>query len=105
VGTTANISQFINGTAAGLTCFISPNTEFIGWPYGDGGINAAPTSTTSGGGESSSSTPATPSSSGNGNGGDSGSGAGSTAGLSLGGILAPALVLALSSVLGFEFIL
>jgi hypothetical protein len=99
VGTTANISQFINGTAAGLTCFISPNTEFIGWPYGDGGINASPTSTNSGGGESSSSTPATPNSSGTG--GDSGNGAGSTAGLSLGGIL----VLALSSVFGFVIIL
>jgi hypothetical protein len=104
VGTTANISQFINGTAAGLTCFISPNTEFVGWPYGDGGINASPT-TSAGGGDSSSSTPATPSSSGDGNGGNSGNGARSTAGLSLGGILAPALVLAWSSVLGFVIVL
>jgi hypothetical protein len=55
VGDIPNLNIFVNGTAAGLTCFIHPNTEFVGWPYGNGGINADPTSTTTGGGAESSS--------------------------------------------------
>ena len=74
----------------------------MGWPYGDGGINASPTTSGGGGGESTSSTPATPSSSGGG--GDSGNGAtGSAVGVPLLGTLGFAL--ALTSLLGFEIIL
>jgi hypothetical protein len=50
VGNTADISNFVNGTAAGLTCFIHPDTTFVGWPYGDGGLNAVPTTTDGGAG-------------------------------------------------------
>lgn len=67
----ANISNFINGTASGLTCFIHPDTSFVGWPYGGGGINAVSSGTPSsgGGGEggsASSSAVPSPSDSGNG---------------------------------------
>ena len=75
----------------------------MGWPYGDGGINASPSPTTSGGGGgSSTSTPATPSSSGDG--GDSGNGAsGGAVGVPLLGTLGFAL--ALTNFLGFAIIL
>lgn len=67
MGNTADISNFVNGTAAGLTCFIHPDTTFVGWPYGDGGLNAVPTTTEGGGGDAQTSSPApSPSDSGNG---------------------------------------
>lgn len=69
VGQIANISNFINGTAAGLTCFIHPDTDFAGWPYGGGGVNAKSSGTPSSGGEggsASSSAVPSPSESGNG---------------------------------------
>lgn len=69
IGSIPDIGTFVNGTAAGLTCFIHPATDFVGWPYGNGGFNAVPTTTSTGGGnsESSSLVPAPgPSESGNG---------------------------------------
>lgn len=64
VANTANITNFVNGTASGLTCFIHPDTNFVGWPYGGGGVNAAPSvipSSTIGGGGGSQSSLAAPS--------------------------------------------
>lgn len=78
VGRTANISNFVNGTASGLTCFIHPDTSFVGWPYGGGGVNAEPPTASTdstgspsedGGSAQSSSTMPSPSSSDSGNGG------------------------------------
>jgi hypothetical protein len=57
IGNTADIANFVNGTAAGLTCFIHPDTSFVGWPYGGGGFNAVPTTTGGGGAQSSSPAP------------------------------------------------
>jgi len=31
---------FVNGTANGLTCLLPPSSNFVGWPYGGGGINS-----------------------------------------------------------------
>ena len=75
-GTIPNIDTFVNGTSAGLTCFIHPGTDFVGWPYGNGGLNAVPTTTTTSNGVESSSPVSDPSSSpsSDGSGNDNGAG-------------------------------
>lgn len=94
-GNIHNITTFINGTAAGLTCFIHPDTNFVGWPYGGGGFNALPTTTTTTGGGAESSSPAPSSSAG---GSQNGNGAGGR------WAVTPALVL-LSALIGVIVIL
>jgi hypothetical protein len=71
-GSIPNITTFVNGTSAGLTCFIHPDTNFVGWPYGGGGFNALPTTTSTSNGVESSSPAPSASASGDGSASDNG---------------------------------
>jgi hypothetical protein len=73
-GNIPNITTFVNGTSAGLTCFIHPDTNFVGWPYGGGGFNALPTTTSTSNGVESSSPAPSASASGDGSASDNGAG-------------------------------